>query len=603
MEWKDVTIDVPGLSTLVETVDLGSAGIDAYATLRKASLSVLKIMATVRDFADNQSEAAQAALSAAQELIPDVLKDPEAHASTHLLHVPVINPYAAIDGPPVIPGGALPDLMLSAILQAPDSANPGGNYRVYKKIIESIFDAQDDDRPYFYGDTEMGALVVVYGATSYPLALRLSMDLLGLMGGAGGMGLPVINIPADEWQTPVPQNVKVRASSWRKTGTNARDRGHPVASIGDSEAATAVHLRWDNPAIVKRFKKNTPLVYRLTSWHVYAKAGEPIKFGDTMADFEVLSAPIPVIDLKKVETRLSGVTSAVILTHLDAAKTYYVSVSYGVEMVDETQPTGAVQVGPRLDTLSEQLRVRVAEQHGYSTYVQGTPPDWVSLKSPVYAVPELRQVYEKVYSFLAVLKRNVTGYTGELNALLDTGESVTDWYAETLDYLAHIAITIQNVIDKIDDATRSVKDSGKGGIWATSFSGPGTKSFFMHQVRQALLDPSTKNAPPFRDDQGALGALVFLVEGKSPADVATLLEPLKAIFGSSAQAPGVSPVQDLSDNVAADASSAGAAGAEGTLEAYEQTLTPQGLGVGTGDEPAPEEKGSLKGADVEDDPC
>lgn len=589
MEWKKATFNVP-TDLLSSASGLITGSGEAARTVAFLGKQNLELMAIVQEFLGDTDSAITAAADGIKDVIPDDFLYPESQASAYLLDIPLINPN---DEPraPKVKSGSVSDILMAANITKPsnDIIGNGGNYGLYRDIIESIFDPGDPDKPVFGEDCEMGALVVVYGSERYPASYKISMELSNLFGDA-------LSLPPDiHLQPPIPQNVKVSPAS---SPSCMDGLDVPTFTLGDTpgDGPSAVTVRWDKPAVLERMPGST-ITYQINSWQVYLKEGDRISAGENLEDYRVVKRTIPEVSNPTIGVVLQEMHRKVLIADLDPDKKYYVSVAFTVTLRDEENETEEV-IEATYKRLSEQVRVRLREHSTTTSYTGGEPPDWKSFQSPMFIVPQLRDAYDKVNGVIDTVSGNLLDSTNEIDSMVENLTERTDDFIAKSEEISASIDRIANTINSLDNASGGDEEIDTG-LWCTSFEGEARKPVFMAKIKEALLNEDLDNHPPFNEGDEYVGALVFLVIGQTLIDVRTLLTPIINLFGGG---EGVdSPLDDLSDNPAADAGIPGST-ATNSMSDRVDNVSPGDVGFHDEDE---EDEGdpSLDDVDVDDDPC
>lgn len=619
MSWKSVDFEIE-----LDPVEKGTERVDNAITLLENTLEaktfVLELLASAQAFLGGSgSDALSSVVQAVEDTIQNSGFNPEAQASCYVLDVPLLNPEKRRPSPPNIKSANLTDILLATNVRPPGEnvVGAGGNYGIYHAVVESIFDEKDPSRPEFIEGGEMGALVVVYGAHAYLPSLKLSLSLQSLLGDA-------ITTPPEVYgQLPVPQNVKLKPVATPVSARGARSGATieintgtltglagVVLDYGDAPDAATVRVQWDKIPSIRRIRGT--IYWEYLRQHVYVKEGEPIQEGETLGDYEKISLSVPQISTVSEPGRsgvsVQGVPARAMLAGLDPDKTYYVSVAFTLRVYDEdTEPEG-VLFEPTLSLLSEQARVRPKEQVPPKDFTQGTPPDWHAVHSPLFIIPEVRQMMDQTTGMVNVLRDVVLDEADDVGIMLDNASSSIENISERISTLKDTLTRVKTQMDQMNTAA-----SGGAGIWATGFYGKSNRAVFLNKLSSALLGENTENTPPFDTGNEPVGALVFLAEGQSFVEVQKLLGPLLTLFGANdaedvsgvGTAEGTnasedtnsgSPLDDLTDDPLVNSAQ--------EVSDAESSLSPKDLGFYDEQDNATEEDPtSLHDIGVDDDPC
>ena len=245
MNWQDASFGLP-----LDRVNRVASTIERGGRAYRQGLDAVEGFLRIRDSLSKISE------SSTLENITDIISRIEGEldfplsarteANAYLLDIPLIRPNKDNPDLPDIRSGSLTDILMHAGLRYPaeNAQGVGGNYGVYKKVVESIFDEDDYSRPYFGGDCEMGAVLVVYGARNVIPALGIASALSTMFDGA-------LNLPPElHYRGKIPQNPKIKAVSTESCSRNI-DNEIDLDDYDGFRSASFVYY-WDYPEVESR---------------------------------------------------------------------------------------------------------------------------------------------------------------------------------------------------------------------------------------------------------------------------------------------------------------------------------------------------------------
>lgn len=526
MKWVDVSIDIPAANQVETLIERLQDGVELYEGVVDGVNLLLRAVAVLQSFQDVQSQAVAAALDVVEQNLPSEWFPDTATISTHVLGLPLLAAGGQRISQPRINAATVEGISLgSKIVKAPVGIiDSGGNYGVYRRIVESLFDRQDFDRPTLGPDCGFAAVVLVYGAATYIPAAKLAFALYGLFS-------EVIPVPPDLGRLPVPQNVKVRAAARPICESTSEEIS--VALTGQGE--TAAQVSWQQESTFRSIGRNIRIRVKVLSWHVYLKQGGRIQNGEDLSEYQVVQEDVESAnELSNLPTEGNDFTLKI--RNLERDEVYYISVAYTLEVTDLSTEDVA-EITPTTATLSEQVRFAPSESDPPRSGYSGRPPDWVSVRQPLYSLPALREVYDRIDDALDTLRNSYATFDNEITAALDKSTQI-------IDTLKSAIFTIQDIVENVISALQDINSADpSAGMWATTFSGSG-KAQFIDSLNEAFFDPNTENIPPFPLGTEATGAVVFVVEGPTPNAASLVLEPIAAILSTavSGEASGIESV-------------------------------------------------------------
>lgn len=545
--WSSFSVEAPFPAILPTLVKPLEEVIGAARTAVDAALPLLEIIAALQGL---QSSPFVVGFEAFIKLFEGLLADMTSIASCHMLSVPVLRWVVEPTGPPTIPLQHLDQLgILNQVLAAPDETfGGGGNYGLYRVIIESLFDPGDFSRPQFSDDAYVAGALFVYGSDNVLEALLSAMLLNNILGAS-------IPWPTHNHAIPVPQDVRVTVIG---TVDFTRERKAPWLQYRPQQERRAeappygVSVKWERPPRI-RTHYGWGFKYEAKSWHVFVKEGSPIEAGENVRQYEV--------GTRNFRWNLLDDGRSAVISGLDPEKTYYVSVGYtvvgtyqvaGLGVNSPSEEKSATYPPYMLSMLSDQLRVRWDESAAGrgSRSATGTPPDWVALKHPLNAFPQFQQLLKEASAGAQQLREMFAGQQQELSVL---GRALADKIAAADALVAHLEAQITRLQE-----TFSVLSAG---LWWAPFAGQGGLAFLTKTVGELLLVAPDK--PPFTKGNEAVGALMFVAGAETPGALANFRAAFDAIQPSPEDQLTIGP-EDLGEGGAVFTDATGGEDAPGT---------------------------------------
>lgn len=497
-EWVSASLSVPAATEMNAVKKALLEFLSTFLSINQdVILPALEVLALIQSRQDIAATAAAEALDAIARVLDDFIKD----SAGHLL---VVNPLKPFGRAVAAPDFAITDLAyipVKQIIRSPADTliGDGGNYGLYRKIVESLYDEGDFSRPQMDPESWVGGLVLVFGSDTYLGLLQGLLKLQDIFG-------PTIPVPLDGFTLPVPQNLKARPVSVSNREVVSGVPILDIAGIGILGAAKtpppfAVHFRWDPVPAIARKPAFGRILYRVKSWTIYVKpGGERIRAGEDLSIYALYTAPVLSTTVPVVKQVLTGAVYGAVLQGFDPAETYYAAVAYTVEVED--QEHGDIRVfGPTFESLSAQRRIKLSEQAPVSQFTDGRPPDWIAISSPLAPFPAFRQLLAEIQAGINVVRDTFADIDNELTALI---EYIRRRLQEIEDLIARLSVGF-GLLDKLFAGFDL-------GIWVASFQGRGGNPFFVRTMGDLLLDPNTGNRPPFDKGDEVLAGMVFLTE-------------------------------------------------------------------------------------------
>jgi len=497
--WTSASLSIPAAEELNAVQEALLGFVQQFLSINQdVIIPLLELLATFQSRQDLVATAAATALDAAARLLDDFIKD----SAGHLLVVNPLKPFGRAVSAPNFQVTDLGYLPIQQIIRRPADTliGDGGNYGMYRKIVESLYDQGDLSRPQMDPEAWVGGFIMVFGSDTY---LKLVQGLLRLQDIFG----PTIPIPLDGFTIPVPQNLKAKPVT---VSNRERVSGIPIITVegvlGEPQTPPpyAVRLRWEPEPLLKRKPAFGNFEYTLESWSVFVKRGrERILPGETLEDHKVYEFPFIQADVPIVRQVLTTSAYGMVVTDLDPDEIYHIAVAYTVEVTDkETGETETFE--PTFSSLSAQRRIALSEQAPVSQFLDSRPPDWIAIASPLAPFPPIRQALANIRAVIEVVRDTFADIDNELRGLIS--------------YIERRLQEVESIIAQIADGFGFLDNLFQGldiGIWLATFEGRGGNPFFVKTLGDLLLDPTTENRPPFDNGDEILAAMVFLTESNT----------------------------------------------------------------------------------------
>lgn len=595
MRWNGVSYEIPALTEVESVLSALARLMSELERLSSASTALMKIISAFRADFDIRTLAIQSAIDAASLTLQDLIQP----AAGHALLIPPIPPFERAPAAPVIPVRGFGDAAYALLLDKtglPELLGDGGNYGVYRKFVESLFDKGDYSRPAFSNDAYVAGGILLIGAPNYLSVLRAILNLSRFLG-------DIFPTPLDRYQMPVPQNVKAKPIAVPRAVALGTEDVLDIAGFAVPQSPTvrtlimqaprppdeyAVRLSWDPTPVVQfdlKFSSAGPISYRILATHIFVNQNGRIEKADDLSLREVSKINTPGVSstsasVASLQTAvaLSVPVSSIIVRGFDPTADYYFSVGYTVEMrlgkdVEVFEPT--------FETLSAQVRVNLSQQAPYKKFVEGRIPDWVAINSPLAAIPEVQDVIAEVQALIDAVSATYAGYRNEASELIGLAESALGAISRKLDELAALVGSLAS--------RRDALVSSNVGAYASVFSGQGGVPYLMKTVGTLLLDRSVENRPPFDVGDEPVAALIFVAGSDTLAGISAFKESLEVLLGPSSQG-GFSVIESINRVPSPSSSPASASEVAGF-----------GLGPADENDTTPVRDLGIQGP--EDDPC
>jgi len=447
--------------------------------------------------------AIDAALIGAQQLL-DVLLD---RFGIHVLFVPVIRT-----------GKEIPELEISTedldgkdiplVMGGPPvGEGSGGNWGFFATFANSIEDEDDLNRPKYPDTFAVLSMTIITGASNVGDLLKQLYYLAKLLS-------QLVAVPLDGNLLPVPQNLRLVTTG-------------PIVDIVENVSAYLVGedpgnnvfavLRWDTPDVFTPDVFLNRVQVDVISTSVYLKIGEPfgvVDVGDVLAGYEIRKIEDPFL-----RTRIS-------IGELDPREDYYVAAGFNILLTE----TYTNEDGEDEDIVTEmehydvgnQIRINLSErQPPLSNLGQSTPPDWVSLTSPLDLIPGVATALKLLIAYLQTLRDQIASPIDELDEFLEDVEDYVTFLATKLGEISQTLLLINTILKSL-----RVGFSVYG-----MYADRGGSDLVVSEMNKAFFDPATEDTPPFESGGDIVSGVVLMAAAPGPAAIAPLLELYRLLFG------------------------------------------------------------------------
>lgn len=523
MSWTTLgSFQVPQLGGLQDALEGASAVVDVIQDVATVITPILRVLAAFQNRADIGATAVVAALDLLEAALEDVISD----SAGHMLVVPLGKPFArAVDRPDLVLQ-ELEDLTVTGVLRAPATTlvGDGGNYGLYRKIVESLYDRGDLNRPQLDPDSVVAGAILVFGADTFLGTIEGLAALQALF----GLNL---SVPLDNFAIKVPQNLKVRPvavpSREVMTGFSVVDaRVFPFLGAPTDPPPYAAVVTWDDSPVLSRRLAYGRWRAKKVGWRVYCKPNEKIRTAEPVDPWQVAEGEVVSPDVPLIGQTFEGTMNGTMIKGLDPNVTYWISAGFVYELTDpDTGETATIE--PGWDALSTQRRLNLSEQAPINQFLDGTPPDWIAIASPLAPFAPLRQFFAELQAMVALTRRSFADFENDVNTAIDGLEQK----------LTDVAALISRLDELLDELTGAMAGFDIG-TWVATFTGRGGNSFFVDEMGRLLLDRATPNRPPFDRGDEAIASIVLLTESSTLGGVQTFLDLMDALFGTSAEPSG-----------------------------------------------------------------
>jgi hypothetical protein len=579
VRWDKAQYELPIFEEASGTLKVLTDLMGTLENLSTTSTSLMRIVSTFRTEFDVKSLAIQAAIDAVSASLQDFLQP----AMGHVLVVPPIPPFERKSAAPVIPARGFGDAAYGLLLDKtglPDLLGDGGNYGLYRKFVESLFDAGDYSRPMFSNDAYVAGGILLIGAPNYLSVLRDVLNLSRFF----GVSFPT---PMDQYRMPVPQNVKARPIAVPRARSIGDEEVLSLAGIPVPQGATvrtlimqrpsppgeyAVRLFWDPTPVVKfdlSFSASGPVSYRIVSTHIFVSRSVRIKNSDDLSLREVKRidvpggvARIPIAGAVSASTPLHSI----IVHGFDPSDDYYFSVGFSVEI---TMGSDTAVFPPTFATLSNQVRVNLRQQAPYKKFVEGRVPDWIAINNPLSFAPGVQDLIAKIQAVIDAVSSTYAGYRNEAASLLESTENAIRAIRDQLDELLDLLGSLESMLAGL--LTSDI------GAYATVFAGQGGVPYMMRTVGDLLLNKSVENRPPFDRGDESVAALIFVAGSETAAGVSSFRAALELLLGP-ADSSGFSVIESI-NRVSSTAALTGDSGIDIEQNNSESDVSVRALGI------------------------
>lgn len=512
MSWSSLDIQIPGISTLQTLSSVAEQVTDILKDLQDLSLPLL----TLANNLDNEIGVKNAALNAVATALLQSIEAYIQDVNGYALNIPLMESDKFFATQPDVPIRGLEDIAATMQLRYGDrSNNPTGNYSIYREIVESLYDQGDLNRPALVEGEESYALVLVYGATDFAKALKLSQLLDTLFAGTTPIGYAGYTLP-------LPSNSTARAIPTLA----ARSGRYAVYDLGDTNAGDVAYvLDEDAVAVRTAIEGNAGYDIIKVKADVYVKRHRRIEETDVLATYAVFSYEFEFEDNFIANTLYENNVQQVVITGLDPDVRYYVSKAYTYDVIDIS--TGVkTRIDPAFSGLGDQVLCYPSQQPVPTRVSRSTPPDWVATGTGT-TLGGVNTVLKTLARELRTQLKVPTGVGNQLDALI----------ALDTENIEKIRSGVEVVVNAVNNALSLVQQANEiKGLWVTSITTDGGTADFLRILGERLLDASTPNIPPFLVEDGTLGASVFMFQGG--AGLTAVKNAVEGVF-TSQQIPGI----------------------------------------------------------------
>jgi hypothetical protein len=505
MGWQKWELDIPDLPI----GDLSSI-VDKVREVLDVLLGILELVTTfITSISDPIAEAIRAIIDKIKETVEGFLED----VGIYVLHVPIrkrfmtnfmnigdVTPNWAGDlgifGEPIAdtddPGNLgqisspWKDPELNDFLVRANRYN-GGNFGVFKTVVETLNDQGDTNRPQFFDpDDYVGGVILLMGTDFDPLGFL--DDIWKLF---GIFDLNVDGVP----KAPRPQNLKGRAIT-------------PVikSAPNDSGGKFSVFLEWDSPEVpitkltdlggIILFPERYAILRSKNNVNALSANTVPDLMGTTFGDTEVIfEGNYDIMDVTYIDKDIQS--------ELDDS--FYYTVAWKLKGYGSSDTIG-VDKG---ESYGYWYLSNIARVIPYPTLPASTPPDWIR-------TPSVASMFPQFAYLLRLIVAEIEKFAGKLAGVADLITEYVEFLQSEIDRYAAL-------VDKILDALEALKlkfDMPTSGVYFRTFKGQGGNTF--------LIQP-----PFFQGDEFVTG--VIIMTGGPELIVESLITSMSWLFGSSSE--------------------------------------------------------------------
>lgn len=559
--WQGVEVpfdvEIQKLSALVDAVDTVVGTLETAVSLASP---IIEAAARLQERVDLVATGVQAALAALRAILSDL----QSNSAAHILAVPPTWPFGQPPSAPRSNIATLSDIssVIHMVLPPEDLLGDGGNYGFYRRVVESIYDLGDLDRPMFGPNDYIAGCVLLVGAGAGASFLGAIRALGALLGGASLPSLEAGLAPLD-----VPQGLRVRAvapPSPNREIVPLRDiavRRPPDFGVSSpfptfvipgtlggvtDPVPYAALVTWDRPHLFTLQPSYSSMVCHKIAWHVFVKEGSKILPGEDLDQYRAFTMEIPgpnpfglpIRNLPRIQ--LAAAPTGCVIQGLDPDKRYFISAAYEYDVIDwgdksRTRLTMSTQ------DLSTQKYVKLREQPPPGDTLHSTPPDWRAVASPLAMFPEVRQGIAEVEALLDLIEANFVDTVNEVNEALDFFKRLI---AQLRDLLADIVAALSRL-------GSAAEIFGQAGAYAALFGGLGGNLHFQKEMGRLLLRTDTPGRPTFDRGDELLVGIVFLAGAETPEALIAFNRVMQFLLGPVLEANSVAslPTELLGNNI------------------------------------------------------
>jgi len=514
--WEAVNTDA-GVTALRAAKSILEPVVTTSSTLLEA---VKTIAETIVNFLYTISDPEIAALKAAIAAVREVLEELEgAGGGVFILPVPPRN--IDQDYRNIINSTDLANIYESAIKLGVQGG--GGNLGFLNTVEQSLTDFRDSARPQLDEDAYIAAAVILMGSDNPLRIIGLLRRLAVLFRGPtrrSSIGEALTTLPPEfptlkELQVELIPNIE----------TQLIEASEAIYSPEELKSPYAVKLSW---------KADDEI--HVMSWPNSANTGRDILKIENVVIYRSLDKPIPVTASSKQLSQYIYKTIPFSEWHpvfydngIELEHTYYYAVGYLLSHRDADNPgeyTDLESVPTHLETVSLDVP---GDPRVFTR--KGIPPDWISMRSPLRAIPAFARLIDEINAFLDKLEKTLDDTQDKMRRYVEALEREINRMHE---WLEEILFTIEELVEALD--WEGVY-SGVLGI-----KGKGGNEFLIQSLAQALFDTNDNSRPPFDKGTEFVTGMIFMAGAETPGKLEVIWNQLNLLFGVTVQT-GISAVE------------------------------------------------------------
>ena len=417
----------------------------------------------------------------------------------------------------------------------------GGNAYFIKTLAESLFDAEDPNRPKFGASSNWAYAILLAGASDMPSLVQLLGFLQGLVD--GGSNANQVGV-SQNLGSLVPQGVRVTPSA---------------------EGSAAI-VEWDLVPVSQVLDSYDQATVEAVSYAIIRSTGMEARTATKVNDLFATNALVSDLTgsygakVLAVKTYDGVVTRYLDTSPLETGVTYYYHVAFATQIRPagpgareaflnffeggNTRDAQRIDSEPKVlgyDLLSGCIQYRKPTSRAeHCTASLGKAPDWLKSPSIGLSIPAIGNFIDLIREYLRKFTSTTGNITAQNTAFI---QFLNREIARYTALVASIERRIQQVISVF--AVPSV------GIHATLRYGHGGVSSFLTNVTESFEDPTDGNRPQFTNGDEFVSGLVFLAVGPDLAPIKAALEIFKLLFNPDRAAdPVLAGVQSINTQLA-----------------------------------------------------